>query len=1213
MKSKFVCEFISEPNINNPGSHMEQHTYSKDQSTSLPDQSVQDVSTTPSASNTWISEPHQIMLHHESKLITALSADPLGIAGILLAKEFIPEHTKTQMRQCSTAHEKATILVTAVRQRIEIAPKRFHEFLDVLSKQAWTRDILKVLQSSTSSLGEDPHQIMLRYNDKLITALSADPLGIAGILLAKGLIPEHIEAQMRHCSTAREKATILVTVVRQRIEIAPKRFHEFLDVLSKQAWTRDILKVLQSSTSSLSEDPHQIMLRHENKFITALSADPLGIAGILLIKGLIPEHTEAQMQQCSTPREKATILVTAVRQRIEIAPKRFHEFLDVLSKQAWTRDILKVLQSSTSSLSEYPHQIMLRYNDKLITALSADPLGIAGILLVKGLIPEHTEVQMRQCSTAHEKATILVIAVRQMIKIAPKRFREFLDILSEQAWTKDILEILQSSTGSLSEDPHQIMLRHENKLITALSADPLGIAGILLAKELIPEHTKTQMRQCSTAREKATILVTAVRQRIEIAPKRFHEFLDILSEQAWTKDILEILQSSTGSLSEDPHQIMLRYNDKLITALSADPLGIAGILLVKGLISEHTEALMQQCSTPREKATILVTAVRQRIEIAPKRFHEFLDVLSKQAWTRDILKVLQSSTSSLSEYPHQIMLRYNDKLITALSADPLGIAGILLVKGLIPEHTEVQMRQCSTAREKATILVIAVRQMIKIAPKRFHEFLDILSEQAWTKDILEILQSSTGSLSEDPHQIMLRHENKLITALSADPLGIAGILLAKELIPEHTKTQMRQCSTAREKATILVTAVRQRIEIAPKRFHEFLDILSEQAWTKDILEILQSSTGSLSEDPHQIMFRYNDKLITALSADPLGIAGILLVKGLISEHTEALMQQCSTPREKATLLVTAVRQRIEIAPKRFHEFISILGEQSWTKDIVELLLERNAPVSRTGEHTSFESKPAKSTPDSEESSNIKEYTFPYLNSLNSDDEEKLEAQLDLYADKMNKTFAILLLKTINSFERQAINPRSLISEILAITENDDPSIGKPLLKREKEALSNAQNIDAIFSILRPHMSFFKYEILEFVIETLGSLEDRRALQTYLQEFELFCHRIVFEVPTSTLGSSFENAFGQQTKLCIKMTKQFRGALLTDRISRKEVQHIQRKLACVLKVTGSSLHLDLNIIGNGKILHVNFQIRVEINRSCMHVSEVLPYSWKFLRG
>ena len=125
---------------------------------------------------------------------------------------------------------------------------------DSSHQEHYTKDQTGVISDQTAAIGistvssstNDPHQIMLCCNDKLITSLSADPLGIAGVLLAKGLIPENTEVQMRQCSTPREKATILVTTVRQRIEIAPKRFQEFLEILSQQPWTKDIMQVLKS-------------------------------------------------------------------------------------------------------------------------------------------------------------------------------------------------------------------------------------------------------------------------------------------------------------------------------------------------------------------------------------------------------------------------------------------------------------------------------------------------------------------------------------------------------------------------------------------------------------------------------------------------------------------------------------------------------------------------------------------------------------------------------------------------------------------------------------------------------------------------------------------------------------------------------------------------------------------------------------------------------
>ena len=110
--------------------HMEQHTSSKESQTL----SLSDHQTVSGASSTWTSEPYQVMVRFSDELITALSPNPLGIAGILLAKGLIPEKIEAQMQQPSAPREKATILVTAVTQRIKISPKQFHDFLNILSE-----------------------------------------------------------------------------------------------------------------------------------------------------------------------------------------------------------------------------------------------------------------------------------------------------------------------------------------------------------------------------------------------------------------------------------------------------------------------------------------------------------------------------------------------------------------------------------------------------------------------------------------------------------------------------------------------------------------------------------------------------------------------------------------------------------------------------------------------------------------------------------------------------------------------------------------------------------------------------------------------------------------------------------------------------------------------------------------------------------------------
>ena len=397
------------------------------------------------------------------------------------------------------------------------------------------------------------------------------------------------------------------------------------------------------------------------------------------------------------------------------------------------------------------------------------------------------------------------------------------------------------------------------------------------------------------------------------------------------------------------------------------------------------------------------------------------------------------------------------------------------------------------------------------------------------------------------------------------------------------------------------------------------DFSHQEHSTKDQAVIKTTQTASIdipivsnttANEPYQIMLRYNDKLITALSLDPQGISRILLAKGLIPEHTEAQMQHGSgTSCEKAAILVTTVRQVIKMSPKRFHAFLDILAEQALMKDIVEELkscighehLRKDVIVQAvsTGDHGSTVNSECKSSSDI--SSNGEDHTF---SKLTSEDKAELEAQLILSADSMRKKFASLLVNVINSFQNQGIHPRKLASSVLALTEYEDPAVGNPLLERHKEALMKAQTVDHTFDVLRPHMTFFNYEILEFLIEEMGSPNDKHKLQKFLQEFRRFCRRSVFEIPANVLGHSAEKMIDQQ-KFCVKITKQFKAALLVrhtkqsepdsqtnsstqlsstaeDRegicapelgISLEDAKHIQRKLASVLKLKVSSIYLD----------------------------------------
>ena len=106
--------------------------------------------------------------------------------------------------------------------------------------------------------------------------------------------------------------------------------------------------------------------------------------------------------------------------------------------------------------------------------------------------------------------------------------------------------------ASVNQSPEvKSILEQTPELTTALSNDPLGVAEILLSKELVCEEVHSEMLIDSyTPKKKAAILVKAVRNTIKIAPDKFQVFLKILSErQVCAKEVVEKLRSTYQSES----------------------------------------------------------------------------------------------------------------------------------------------------------------------------------------------------------------------------------------------------------------------------------------------------------------------------------------------------------------------------------------------------------------------------------------------------------------------------------------------------------------------------------------------------------------------------------------------------------------------------------------------------------------------------------------
>ena len=121
---------------------------------------------------------------------------------------------------------------------------------------------------------------------------------------------------------------------------------------------------------------------------------------------------------------------------------------------------------------------------------------------------------------------------------------------------------------------------------------------------------------------------------MSVSTSQAHE--DDGSTQSHTKT------SKTTASENKESQTILTCQVQLIDAIAADTLSVAVALQEQEFISDEVSGkILRPSSSPQEKATILVNAVRKKIKTAPKRFPELMRVFSEQASTKNIAEMLQ--------------------------------------------------------------------------------------------------------------------------------------------------------------------------------------------------------------------------------------------------------------------------------------------------------------------------------------------------------------------------------------------------------------------------------------------------------------------------------------------------------------------------------------------------------------------------------------------
>ena len=183
--------------------------------------------------------------------------------------------------------------------------------------------------------------------------------------------------------------------------------------------------------------------------------------------------------------------------------------------------------------------------------------------------------------------------------------------------------------------------------------------------------------------------------------------------------------------------------------------------------------------------------------------------------------------------------------------------------------------------------------------------------------------------------------------------------------------------------------------------------------------------------------------------------------------------------------------------------------------------------------------------------------YPYLDmsKLSEDDKDNLAQILISYVKEIVKSFSKLSFTTSKSLKRRNVT----IDELRNVVVNFSGD------KSLSEALRRESTIDGMFSILGEHWSFFNYEILEHIIDTLGDDDDREKMDAYVAKFKTFCQHKVFEVSRDSYGSEMCSVKKGRKSFVVVIEKSMLQNL-------GDVKRAQHKIASILEIPSAQLRL-----------------------------------------
>ena len=114
----------------------------------------------------------------------------------------------------------------------------------------------------------------------------------------------------------------------------------------------------------------------------------------------------------------------------------------------------------------------------------------------------------------------------------------------------------------------------------------------------------------------------------------------------------------------------------------------------------------------------------------------------------------------------------------------------------------------------------------------------------------------------------------------------------------------------------------------------------------------------------------------------------------------------------------------------------------------------------------------------------------------------------------------------------------------------------PVLQHRLQELKAANTICEVFLVLNEYFSFFNYQLLQHIIKSLGTEEDKAGLQRYKEDFNQYAKRRVFEcLPEFGPISDADHA-----DIFVKLDSQY------DNYTVAQIEGFRHKLSEILRVS-----------------------------------------------